>query len=371
MIYLDNNATTKLNSQVLAKMNEVYQLSALNSSSIHAYGRKASSLVEDARAKIKNLLNASNYNIVFTSGGSEANNFVLNAFTVEKIIYSTIEHSSIYNVTPQATVIRIGADENSIIDLEQLEQELAKINTPNFLVSVMLANNETGALQPVKEAAKLVHQKGGLIHTDIVQAIGKIPIDLEDLNVDLASISAHKFAGPQGVGALLFRKGLTLLPFIVGGSQETGLRGGTTNVAGIVGFAESLEIATAKIGEYQNVQKLRDYLEAELAAKIDSSDLKIFAKSVARLPNTSYISVRANGGQAQMINFDLNGIMVSAGTACSSKTVKPSRVLLAMGVSEYFANNAIRVSLGLDNNKDEIDKVVIIWKEFYEANRKN
>jgi len=366
MIYFDHNSTTKLAAEALAKMNEVYA-SPFNASANHQLGRQANKIIEAARSELKNLLNAQNYEVIFTGSSTEATNMVLFGTDAEKILFSAIEHSSVYNCRPDnKKIIEIEALENGLIDVADLE---TKISDGNFLTSAMLANNETGAIQPIEQIAKLTHQKGGLIHCDIVQAVGKIPVDLEKLNVDFASISAHKINGPQGVGALLIRKGLDVKPLIFGGKQEKSKRAGTINVAGIAGFGEACKLAAKKISEYENVKKLRDFLEAEIQ-KIAGDDAKIFATQVERLPNTSYIAIRNADAQTQLINFDLNGIYISAGPACSSGTLTESRILKAMKVEPAFSTSAIRVSLSPENTKDEIEKFVKVWGEFFNRTRK-
>lgn len=365
MTYLDHNSTTKLAAEALAKMNEVYQL-PLNNSSSHQLGRQANKIVEEARQNLRNLLNAQNYEVIFTGSSTEATNTLMFGLDVKKILFCTIEHSSVYSCRPDnKEIVEIAALENGLIDLEDLKNKLAQISDSNFLVSTMLANNETGAIQPIAEIAKLVHQKGGLFHCDIVQAVGKIEVDLEKLNVDFASISAHKINGPQGVGALLLRKGLEIKPLIHGGKQEKSKRAGTTNIAGIAGFGEACKLSAKKLPLYQDVKNLRDFLESEIK-KIGNENAKIFCTEVERLPNTSYIATKNADSQTQLINFDLNGICVSAGPACSSGTLTESRILKAMGIEPAFSVSAIRVSLGVDNTKEDIQKFVKTWTEFYQ-----
>jgi cysteine desulfurase len=368
-MFLDHNATTKLAPEALAKMNEVYQL-PLNNSSTHQLGRQGASLVEGSRHNLKKLLNAQNYEVTFTSSSTEATNNVMFGTAADKILFCGIEHSSVFNCRPEhKKIIEIAALENGLIDVEDLKNQLEKLDDANFLVSAMLANNETGAIQPIIEIAKLVHQKGGLLHCDIVQAVGKIEVDLEKLNVDFASISAHKINGPQGVGALLTRKGLEIKPLIFGGKQEKSKRAGTVNVAGIAGFGVACELAAQKISQYQNVQKLRDFLENEIA-KIGGGDVKIFSQKVSRLPNTSYIALKNANAQTQLINFDLNGICVSAGPACSSGTTsEESRILKVMNIAPEFSKSAIRVSLGKDTTLQEIEKFIIVWNNFYQKTK--
>jgi cysteine desulfurase len=365
IIYLDHNATTQLASEALAKMNEIYQF-PLNNSSSHQLGRKGNKLVEDARKELKNLLNGQNYEVIFTGSATEATNTVMFGVDVKKILFCEIEHPCVFNCRPEGKeVVEIKALKNGLIDISDLKNQLEKISDSNFLVSVMLANNETGAIQPIVEIAKLVHQKGGLFHCDIVQAVGKIEVDLEKLNADFASVSAHKINGPQGVGALLVRKGLDVKPLIHGGKQEKSKRAGTTNVAGIAGFGEACKLVKGKIASYENVKKLRDFLESEIQ-KIAGENCQIFSAEVERLPNTSYIATRNADSQTQSINFDLHGICVSAGSACSSGAAAESRILRAMNVEPAFSTSAIRVSLGVENTKDEIEKFIKIWGEFYQ-----
>jgi cysteine desulfurase len=368
IIYFDHNSTTKLAEEALSKMREAYQL-PLNNSSTHQLGRQASKLFEEARSQVKNLLNAQNYEVIFTSSATEAINMTMRGVEADKIIFCEIEHAAVYNCRPEGKeIIEIKALENGLIDLDDLQVKLEKIATPHFLVSAMLANNETGAIQPIAEIAKLVHQKGGLLHCDIVQAVGKIAVDLEKLNADFASISAHKINGPQGVGALLFRKGLDVKPMIFGGKQEKSKRAGTTYIAGAVGFGEACKLTIKKLDSYPEVEKLRAFLENEIQ-KIGGEDVKIFATKVPRLPNTSYIATKNCNAQTQLINFDLNGICVSAGPACSSGTLTESRVLKAMGIAEEFSTSAIRVSLGINNTHDEAEKFVKVWSKFYQRSK--
>jgi len=370
IIYLDNNATTKVAPQVLDKMNEVYQL-PLNNSAVHHYGRLATKFVEDARKEVRKLLNAQAYEVIFTSSATESTNMLFHGCNVKRIFVSQIEHAAVYFCRPEGKeVSEIKVLSNGVVDLENLKLQLEENSDPHFLVSVMFANNETGALQPVEEIAKLVHQKGGLFHCDIVQGVGKVTLDLEKINADFASISAHKISGPQGVGALLMRKGLDIKPLIVGGKQEKSKRAGTCNTAGIAGFGEACKVTAAKISEYENVKKLRDFLEIEIK-KIGGKNVKIFCEETNRLPNTCFLALKNSDAQTQLINFDLNQICVSAGSACSSGTVSEPRVLKSMGIDSSFLTSAIRVSLGTETTKEEIEKFIQVWHEFYARNQKN
>ncbi len=369
-IYFDHNATTKVAPSVLAKMNEVYGF-PINSSANHSLGRKGAKIVEEARQHLKDFLNAENYEVTFTGSGTEASNLVLFGSKVNTIFFSEIEHASVYNSRPShSKVVEIKALQNGLIDIADLEKKLETITDKNFLVSIMLSNNETGAIQPVEQIAKLVHQKGGLIHSDIVQGVGKISVDLEKLNVDFASISAHKINGPQGVGALLRRKGLDIEPIIFGGSQEGYKRAGTLNTAGIVGFGEACKLSASKLEAYKEIKTLRDFIDSEIT-KIAGDDVMIFSSSVERLPNTSFISFKNSLTQTQLINFDLNGICVSGGATCSSGSLKASRVLKAMQIDPIFSQGAVRVSLGNDSTKEEAEKFITVWKEFYQKTQKN
>ena len=368
-IFFDNNATTKIADEVLQSMIKAYG-EPLNPSSIHYFGRTATRISNQAREHIKKLLGAENYQVIFTSGGTEANNLALFGFKDYQVITSAIEHPAVYNVALKKDGKIAKVDSNCIVDIADLEEKIKSLNSKNFIVSIMLANNETGAIQPIKKIAQLVHQYGGLMHSDIVQATGKINIDLEDLNVDMASISSHKLNGPQGVGVLLVRKSLDIEPIIFGSSQEGGKRPGTLNVAGCVGLGEACRLAVNKIEKYTKLAELRDYLENSLQ-KIAKDDLTIFSREVDRLPNTSYIATKGIDNQTQLIDLDLNGIAVSIGAACSSGTSKPSRVLAAMNVADELAKNTIRVSLGLENTIDQVNKFIEVWGNLYKKTRQN
>ena len=363
MINFDQNATTKLAPEALQRMIETYADSG-NASSVHSLGRKAAMLIEGAREDLRAALKAQNYEIFFTSGGTEANNMVLFSDDFAQIFRSTIEHGSVYNLKPRgAEIIDLASDINGVIDLQDLREKLAKNSSKNFLVSLMLANNETGAIQLVKEAAQIVHQNGGLIHSDLVQAFGKIAIDLEDLNVDFATVSSHKINGPQGAGAVLVRKGIDIRPLIFGGGQEKGKRAGTPNTAAITGFGAAIKLLPQRLAKLQEIVQIRDFIESEIK-KIAKNNVQIFSQNVARVPNTSFIAIRGGDAQTQLIHFDLNQIMVSSGTACSSGTVAGSRVLNAMGVEKDFLG-AIRIGLGIDNTMSEAEKFVELWQGFY------
>lgn len=363
--FLDHNATTKLCQEALDKMLKAYQ-APLNSASAHSYGKRGHFFVEEARKEIKNLINAHSYDLIFTGSATEASNQAISKSTPKNVFFCKFEHSATFECRPKhKNITEIEITKDGLIDIEDLKAKISAITDGDFLVSLMLANNETGAIQPVKEVSKLVHQKGGLFHCDIVQALQKIDIDLEDINADFASISAHKINGPQGVGGLLVRKGLEIEPLIHGGKQENFKRAGTTNVAGIAGFGAAAKISKEKGKKYQGpVKELRDYLEKSLK-EIAGDDVKFFCDNVDRLPNTSYIGMKNVDSQIQLINLDLNRICVSAGPACSSGVIQGSKVLNAMKVEKEFASSAIRVSLCDETTKDEVDYFIKVWSDFY------
>ena len=366
IIYFDHNSTTKPSTQAIKEFVRLQDF-ALNNLSMHQLGRKADMISEESRHNIKNLLNADNFEVIFTSGASESINLAINGVECPVVLISKIEHSAGFNCRPQnKNIIEVDVDSEGLIDVQKFQEIINLQERGNFLVSIMLANNETGSIQPIKELAKITHQKNGLIHCDIVQAVGKIPVDLEDLNVDLVSISAHKIGGLQGVGALLLRKGINISPMIFGGGQEKNKRAGTLNIAGISSFAKALEAAVKNLAEYKNKTKdLRDYLEKKLV-NVAGKNVQIFSQEINRLPNTCFFATKNCQSQTQLMQFDLNNICVSAGSTCSSGTLQKSRVLQAMQISKDFIDCAIRVSLGKGNNHQEVDKFVEIWQKIYQ-----
>ncbi len=367
IINFDHNASTQVSPSVLAAINATYGYGA-NSSSTHTLGRKAAMLIETVREDLRDVVNGQNYEIYFTSGGTEANNTALFQ-DFDKIFMAKFEHSSVYNARPQnCEIVEIEIKENGEVDLSDLSEKLKNANSKNFLVTIMHANNETGVIQPIKEAAKLTHQYGGLIHSDMVQSFGKIKVDLEDLNIDFATVSSHKINGPQGVGAILVRRGIDIKPLIFGGGHENGKRSGTLNNAGIAGFGEALKTFDEKFAKLQKVRELRDFIESEIK-KIASDDVKFFGQNANRTANTSYFALRGADSQTQLIHFDLKGIMISAGSACSSGTTKASRVLKAMKADPEFSN-AIRISLSVDNTKEEALVFLEALKEYYQKIKK-
>ena len=366
VIYFDNNATTKIDLEVLEAMNSSYKF-PLNSSSAHQFGQIAAKHINDARAKIANLVNGINYEIILCSGATESNNLALRGLDNFKIITFATEHAAVLETAKKEDALILDVKTDGLVDLVELEKTLENQESKDFLVSIMIANNETGLIQNIKEIAKLTHQYGGLIHSDITQGVGKIDIDLEDLNIDLASFSAHKIFGPQGIGALLVKKPLQINPLIYGGKQEDGKRAGTSNIAGIVGFGEACKLSQENLANYQKILELRDYLELKLK-EIAGNDVLIFCQTHLRLPNTSFFATKNLDNQTLMISLDMNNIAVSIGSACSSGVAKSSHVLKAMNIDENTAKTAIRVSLSKDNSKLEIDKFINIWQELYNKN---
>ena len=366
-IYLDHNATTPLRPEVRDAMVEALALDG-NPSSVHAEGRAARAAIEGAREKVASLVGAKPDTVIFTSGGTEANSLALASLASApgaRLYLTSIEHPSVLagGRFPPTAISQIPVTAEGVVDLEVLATELAK---PHFqgtraLVSVMAANNETGALQPVAEVAAIVHEAGGLVHSDAVQAAGKVPLDFAALGADLLTLSAHKLGGPKGVGALVLRQGIEIEPLLKGGGQERRRRAGTENVAGIVGFGVAAELAAADLGKASAIAKLRDELEARVLAI--APEAVVFSASVPRLPNTSAIAVPGTKAETLVIGLDLAGIAVSSGSACSSGKVEASHVLRAMGVAPELAQGAIRVSLGPDSKGADIERFIAAWSE--------
>jgi cysteine desulfurase len=366
--YLDWNATTPLRPETRAAMTAAWDLAG-NPSSVHAEGRQARRLVEEARATVAAAVGALPRNVVFTSSGTEANALALapglrggTRGPVQRLLVSAIEHASVLaggRFSPEA-VVRIAVTRSGVIDLDNLRRHLA--SGPAALVSIMAANNETGALQPVHEAAEIVHEAGGLLHVDAIQAFGKVPFDISTIGADLATLSAHKIGGPKGVGALVGAEGVVgPEPLLRGGGQELGRRAGTENVAGIAGFGAAVKAAMATgDAEVARMKLLRDRLERGLR---QSEGLTLFAEEVARLPNTTLFTAPGLKAETAVIGFDLEGIAVSSGSACSSGKVQPSHVLQAMGFADQMAQGAVRLSLGWSTSETDIDCCLKAWRK--------
>ncbi len=356
--YLDYNATVPLKLAVAEAVAEALKLEG-NPSSLHRRGQAARHAVEQARSQVAGLIGARASEIIFTSGGSEANNLALSAARASgrRPLISAVEHDSVRRAAgSQASTIAV--DENGVVRLEALAAELSRTDGP-ALVALMLANNETGVIQPVAEAAEIAHAHEALIFCDAIQTPGRLALDVAELGVDMLSLSAHKIGGPMGSGALMVRQGLPLAPQIVGGGQELGRRAGTENLPGIVGFGMAAELAADDLAAVTALAALRDRLEHRLQAV--SPDLRIHGGTVARLANTSCFGQTGLVSEVQVMALDLEGICVSAGAACSSGKLAPSHVLAAMGASPAEAASAIRVSLGWQTREEDVDRLFEIW----------
>ena len=363
LVYLDNNATAPIRPEVIDLMVEVMSTVG-NASSIHSAGRLARKRVEDARAEVAALVGADPDNVIFTGGGTEADNLALKGFADRRLIVSAIEHGAI--LAP-ALLFDAGADivpvdEQGLVDLAALEDLIRDADKP-VLLSIMLANNETGVIQPIKEIVAIAKKFDALVHTDAVQSVGKIPVDINDLGVDMMSLSAHKIGGPQGVGALIMRENLPIMSQIVGGGQERGRRSGTENVAGVAGFGVAAAIARNGLAHYTKISKLRD--EMELQIKQIAPGSQVYSGEAPRLPNTSCLTMPGVKSETQVMSFDLEGVAISAGSACSAGKVTASHVLEAMEAPEDVALTAIRVSMGCDTVSEDIDRFVDVWRDIY------
>jgi len=366
LIYLDNAASTKIHETVLKEMLPYLKEQYGNPSSIHRYGRNARKAVKKARKQIANLINADPSEILFTSGGTESNNMVL--FGVKKnpesrIITSSIEHDAILEPCKILTkegfdIIYLPVNNYGLVDPLILKNNLTE-NTS--LVSIMFGNNEVGTIQPIADLAKICKEKNILFHTDAVQAVGKIPIDLKKLGIDMLSISSHKINGPKGIGALYVRNRISINPLILGGGQENGLRSGTENVANIVGFGQACELARVNLLDNSAKMKgLRDYLSNKIIQEIP--EVTINGHPVNRLPNNVHLTFLGVNGEDLLIKLDENGIAASTGSACSVQIQKASHVLKSMGFSHEQITGSLRLTIGISNNLEEMDKVVEILK---------
>ena len=351
-LYLDNNATAPLRPEAAAAMQEAMGPPA-NPSSVHGYGRAARMIVESARAEIAMLAGCRPADLVFTSGGTEANNLALSMF--DTVITSAVEHDSVLRAVPHARII--GVDSQGRIDLDALRSTLATLEEaarPRTLVSVMMANNETGVIQPVDEIVQIAHEAGVKVHSDMVQILGKQHLDFSGSGLDFASLSAHKIGGPTGVGALLVRPGRAMTSILRGGGQEQGRRSGTENVIGIAGFGGAARAAFHDIGHYRQMASWRDAMEARL---LDArSDSTFFGAGAGRLGNTCCLAVGARSSETMVMALDLAGIAVSAGAACSSGKVHESHVLKAMDAGRD-ASRAIRISGGWNSQQADFERL--------------
>jgi cysteine desulfurase len=364
-IYLDHNATTPLHPAVIDRMTASLQEFG-NPSSVHHFGQRAKAVIDEARSAVAALIGADPSEVVFTSGGTESDNFAIRGVAEalepagrRHVIASAIEHEAVLNTLKslarrgsKTTLLPVG--DSGIVTADSLREALAD---DTAIVSVMHANNEIGTIQPIAELARLAHERGALFHTDAVQTAGKLPIDVKALGVDLLSLSAHKFYGPKGVGAVWLRRGLRLLPFMAGGKQERNRRAGTENVVGIAGMGAAAQAARAKMAEEgARLAALRDRLEEGILAGVPGTQVN--GARNQRVPNTTNISFDRVEAESLLIALDLGGIAVSTGSACSSGTLEPSHVLKAMGFPPHRTQNSIRFSLGAANTEADIDRVV-------------
>jgi cysteine desulfurase len=373
--YFDWNATTPLRPQAAAAMQAALALGG-NPSSVHAEGRAARSVVEHAREQVAALIGARPSDVFFTSSGTEANMLALTPAIEtpsekrprEKLLISAIEHSSVRSGGrfPHDAIFELPANSGGCVDLTALKTAIGGV--PRSLVSIMLANNETGVVQPVAEAAAIVHAAGGLLHVDAVQAVGRIAVDAGALGADLLTLSAHKIGGAKGVGALIRRNDDIHIadPLIRGGGQERGMRAGTENVAGIAAFGAAAAAAQGGLAaEAARMFTLRKALEAGL--RVIAPQTVIFGAGAERLPNTTLFAVDGLKAETAVISFDLEGVAVSSGAACSSGKVQPSHVLAAMRVSPALLRGAVRVSLGWSTTESDIERFLDAWRKLATA----
>lgn len=365
LIYLDHAATTAVHPDVLKEMLPYFTDKFGNPSSVYGFAANNKNKLTEARETIAGALGAKPEEIYFTAGGSESDNWALKctaeAYGVHggHIITTKIEHHAIlytckYLQNRGYDVTYLDVDENGLVDLNTLE---AAIRPDTFLISIMFANNEIGTIEPIKEIGEIAHRHGILFHTDAVQAFGQIPIHVDGMNIDMLSASGHKFNGPKGIGFLYIKKGLKLKSFIHGGQQERGRRAGTENVPGIVGIAKACEIAMAEMEERMKKEtELRDYLIERILKEIPYTRLNGHSKK--RLPNNVNISFQFVEGESILIMLDMAGICASSGSACTSGSVDPSHVLLAIGLPQEIAHGSLRLTIGYENTKEEMDTVV-------------
>jgi cysteine desulfurase len=370
-IYLDYAATTPVDPEVLEAMMPYYTDSFGNPSSIHWFGRENRKAVEDARAVIATQLGAGAPNeIIFTGSGSESDNMAIRGVAAanrekgDHIITSSIEHHAVYDTCRALEkegfhVTYLPVDAAGLVDPE----DVVKAITPGtILVTIMHANNEVGTIQPIAEIGKILRERKILFHTDAVQAVGNIPLDLRELSVDLLSLAAHKFYGPKGVGALYVRRGVRVNPLIYGGAQERNRRAGTENIPGIVGMAKALELANKDLeSQVKRLTQLRDYLIDRVLDEFEC--VRLNGDRVRRLPGNANFSFEFIEGESLLLNLDLKGIAASSGSACTSGSLEPSHVLLAMGICHEIAHGSLRLTLGKSTTREQIDYVLEVLPE--------
>lgn len=364
-IYFDNSATTKLDEEVLKEMMPYLTEDYGNASSIYTLGRESRKAIEEARERIAKAIHAEPNEIYFTSGGSEADNTAIRGIAYQyknkgnHIITSKIEHPAVLETCKQLEkegfeVSYIGVDEKGRIKLEELKNA---IKPETILISIMFANNEVGTIQPITEIGEIAKEHQIIFHTDAVQAVGTLDIDVKNMNIDSLSMSSHKFYGPKGIGALYVRKGIAFQKFMNGGHQERGKRAGTENTAAIVGMGKAIELAYEHVEEHRkHLRELRDYYISQIQERIPY--IKINGDLENGLPGLSNISFRFIEGEGILLNLDLKGISASSGSACTSGSLDPSHVLLAIGLPHEIAHGSIRISMGKYNTKEEVDYLI-------------
>ena len=375
MIYLDYNATTPTDPRVVKTMLPYFHDFFANPSAIYGPGQEARKAVEQAREKLAKMLNSKITEVYFASGGTEADNLAIKGMAFaqskrKKIVISAVEHHAVLNTCEYMTrfgfeIVKVPVDQYGIVDLNFLE-DVVDDNT--FIVSVIHANNEMGTIEPVEEISRIVHQHGAVFHTDAAQTVGKIPINIKTMEIDMLSLSGHKFYGPKGIGALICQKGIRFDPLSHGGHHERNKRAGTENVPGVVGLGKACELAMAEMVEDETrIKKLRDRLWNGVNQKV--SDLKLNGHPEKRLANTLNFSVRYVEGESLLLSLDMHGICVSSGSACTSANLKPSHVLLAMGIPHEIAHGSLRFSLGRFTKDEEIEQVIDVFPGIVEKLR--
>lgn len=355
-IYLDYNATAPMRPSVRSAIYEAMEL-PLNPSSVHRFGSEAKKRIEQARKTIACALSVFPNEVIFTASGTEANTLALRGFPDRVILTSNAEHASIGKTASLLGAVTLPVDNKGLLSPTGLDAMLTQLKRP-ALVSILMANNETGIIQPIRELANIAHRHGALLHADAVQAFGKIPLDMGVLGVDMLTISAHKVGGPIGIAALVLRNDLPIKPLFAGGRQELGRRAGTEPVALITGFA-TLATEVAQAPESGRLRTLQQALEAAIGPEY------VIGSDVERLCNTSMLLMPHAPSETQLMHFDLSGFCVSAGSACSSGRIEPSHVLQAMGLSKEQASTAIRVSLGWGSNSADIEAFAQCWKQLH------
>lgn len=364
VVYTDNNATTKVATEVVDAMTPYFTEYYGNPSSMHTFGGQVAKKIDFARQQVAELIGANPDEIVFTSCGTESDNTaiwgVLRANPHKRhIVTSRVEHPAIYNLCKYLAqngyhVTEIGVDNHGMIDLSELSDA---VREDTAIVSIMYANNETGVVFPIEEIGAIVKQRGSILHTDAVQAVGKLPINLSKSTIDLLTLSGHKLHAPKGIGALFIRKGTTFTPFIIGGHQEKNRRGGTENVPSIIGLGKACELAKKYVNEEQTrIKQLRDKLETEILKR--APDTRVNGHKASRLPNTTNLSFEFVEGEAILLLLNEKGICASSGSACTSGSLEPSHVLRAMGVPFTAVHGSVRLSLSRYNTADEIDYII-------------